>query len=325
MLSMKIKLSSLLLTLSLLGYMNTVKGQSGNSLRYPFMISTNKGVINYAYTSDTRSGTGLLYYGLPSRILHSMAADDIDDFVPSYANEFYFKLTVDVPSRIRIKNSSSLIGSYIHILVLRSSGLYVLKTIIGTKDFSFDPDLALTFPGPIELPCHPDVTVDLIPDEYYIAIEGYDVNGYIQTSFEGRGITDADSPNYLLPKVDEYDIIYTYDLSGNMIEQNAIMLDALATKSLAAESRELLLDNETNSIKVYPNPTYGQLKLEIENYNDVKFCSINIVSVSNGIVVYKNSSVLPVYGIDLSSRQNGVYIMNINIDGKNFVRKIIKK
>lgn len=114
---------------------------------------------------------------------------------------------------------------------------------------------------------------------------------------------------------------FTYDQSGNRLERNVISM----TKSAQANTKEVFDDKiNEHSIKIYPNPTKGQLKVEIQKNNDIASCTITINAMGNGKLVLKKKAILPVTDIDIGNQPNGIYIMTINIDGEITSWKIIK-
>jgi len=115
-------------------------------------------------------------------------------------------------------------------------------------------------------------------------------------------------------------ISFTYDASGNRTERVIVL-----TKSAAA-TPEVITDSadELHEIKIYPNPTKGQIKLEISNSEKIKSCTITINTMSNGKLVMRKKATLPITDIDISTQQSGIYIMVIEIDGNYTSWKIIK-
>lgn len=115
-------------------------------------------------------------------------------------------------------------------------------------------------------------------------------------------------------------ISFTYDASGNRTERVIVL-----TKSAVA-TPEVITDksDELHEIKIYPNPTKGQIKLEISNSEKIKSCTITINTMSNGKLVMRKKATLPITDIDISTQQSGIYIMVIEIDGNYTSWKIIK-
>lgn len=85
--------------------------------------------------------------------------------------------------------------------------------------------------------------------------------------------------------------------------------------------QELGVDLVTQpDISVYPNPTSDYIKIEIKNSID----KVEIYS-TNGILVKKDAKLQKEKRIDISNLPDGIYMMKINSEKKNFLFKIIKK
>lgn len=118
------------------------------------------------------------------------------------------------------------------------------------------------------------------------------------------------------------EVHYKYDLEGNCISRNVIMLKKNISSDHQKDKNPIFEDKETKII-IYPNPTKGLLKIEIPDYiqNENSFFSIYDL---NGKLHKK----IKVEGIetqlDLSNYKDGVYILQINRNGKNSSWKIIK-
>ena len=116
-------------------------------------------------------------------------------------------------------------------------------------------------------------------------------------------------------------IVFDYDKSGNREKRTVINL----TKSAKAVHEIITEQVEEREIKVYPNPTQGQIKVEISNNADINTCTITINSLGSGRLITRKKATFPTTEIDLSNQPNGFYIMVINIDGKIVSWKIIKQ
>lgn len=118
-------------------------------------------------------------------------------------------------------------------------------------------------------------------------------------------------------------ISYAYDVAGNRVKREIV----LATKSAVAPTEaEVFTDRiAERNIKIYPNPTQGQLKVEFGNTEGIKNCTITISAMNTGKQVKKQKAIFPVTDIDISNQPFGVYIMLIDIDGEYTSWKIIKK
>ncbi|MDR1717585.1 MAG: T9SS type A sorting domain-containing protein [Prevotella sp.] len=117
-------------------------------------------------------------------------------------------------------------------------------------------------------------------------------------------------------------ISYAYDAAGNRTERIIV----LATKSAEAKTETFFTEElAERTIKIYPNPTDGFLKVEIGNTEGIKNCTITITAMNTGKQIKKQKATLPVTDIDISNQPFGVYVMLIDIDGQYTSWKIIKK
>jgi hypothetical protein len=115
---------------------------------------------------------------------------------------------------------------------------------------------------------------------------------------------------------------YNYDAAGNRIARSTIILTNL--KSSVAEITPTVLEDNIIEAKIYPNPTKGQLTIEIPHANNIQNGSIIIYNLKGQMIMRK-----PIdshrENIDISAKANGMYIMQINMDGKISSWKIIKE
>lgn len=114
---------------------------------------------------------------------------------------------------------------------------------------------------------------------------------------------------------------YSYDATGNMVKREIILSRALPIESRAIAYSEMLSSKE---VKIYPNPTDGRLKVEIAGLSDEDRCSLGVFSVS-GICIVKVSDARISTDLDISAHPNGIYILNVNINGSESSWKIIKR
>lgn len=113
---------------------------------------------------------------------------------------------------------------------------------------------------------------------------------------------------------------YTYDASGNRVKREIVL-----TKS-AVETRSDFFTEELakRTIKIYPNPTEGQLKVEVSDFEECKSVGLTVVNMQGQIVLKKKMN-SATDDLDMSGEASGLYILQINIDGENSSWKIIKK
>jgi hypothetical protein len=116
-------------------------------------------------------------------------------------------------------------------------------------------------------------------------------------------------------------IEYAYDASGNRITRKKEIVLTKSSESPATVFTEELAER---AIKIYPNPTEGHLKVEISDFDKCQSISLNIYNMQ-GQVILKRKMESSVCDLDISGRPNGLYVLQINIDGENTSWKIIKK
>jgi len=119
---------------------------------------------------------------------------------------------------------------------------------------------------------------------------------------------------------------FTYDANGNR-ETRTIDLNF---KSATNNNQETIQPSvykeniEDFEITLFPNPTNGQITLEIKGINDNNQASINIYDFSGKLLEVHNKIEVINY-IDLSQYSNGTYILRILIDKKISEWTVIKK
>ena len=77
-------------------------------------------------------------------------------------------------------------------------------------------------------------------------------------------------------------------------------------------------------VVIYPNPTQGQLVVEIQNYDTETLGDISIYTTSGLLLEKKeiNASNIP---LDIGNQPDGMYLLNIKMDGKTSSWKILKQ
>lgn len=115
---------------------------------------------------------------------------------------------------------------------------------------------------------------------------------------------------------------YSYDAAGNRIKREIVLN---ANKSPKQASESFFTDRISDiDIKIYPNPTQGQLKVEIVNLEKDDECALSLYSMS-GLQIYSKQVTESPIDLDISGQPNGIYIMQILINGSNTSWKIIKE
>ena len=77
-------------------------------------------------------------------------------------------------------------------------------------------------------------------------------------------------------------------------------------------------------ISIYPNPTKGELRVDISNFNPESKGTIYIVDMS-GKVVYQNTNITASNVIDISHTARTTYVLRLVIDGKSKEWVVVKQ
>lgn len=121
---------------------------------------------------------------------------------------------------------------------------------------------------------------------------------------------------------------FDYDANGNRITREIIVLKSQITKS--ENIQDTILQDlssqviKKDDIKIYPNPTRGNLKIELNINSDIEKIQINIINIK-GQLVYKTNELENSYTINLSSEPKGAYILIMQVNDKKYEWKIIKE
>lgn len=126
-------------------------------------------------------------------------------------------------------------------------------------------------------------------------------------------------------------VYYFYDGAGNRffrtIELKSAKVDSSNLSQGISESMkpEVLQDNLGDmKILIYPNPTRGQLKIDIEGYQEETNTGLYLYNISGGLLFSKcpaNNSMV----VDLSDYPVGTYILKIVLGDKKSEWKILKE
>lgn len=118
------------------------------------------------------------------------------------------------------------------------------------------------------------------------------------------------------------DVTYSYDSAGNRIKREIVLKKTVSpTRGASDYASEFVDDRE---MRIYPNPTYGQLTVEIPGFTIGDECELLVVSLSGEIILSRKAGA-PTETLDISGQKNGVYILHISFNGKESTWKILKQ
>lgn len=130
---------------------------------------------------------------------------------------------------------------------------------------------------------------------------------------------------------------YSYDAAGNRISAKVVVIST--AKSLTQPQKHDSLDDDIylqeyeipvedvvaeTSIKIYPNPTKGMLRVDIENADFTKQCQIDVYD-GVGRKVAEEANLSESNIINLSNKPSGTYIMRITLGSETTTWQIIKE
>ena len=120
-------------------------------------------------------------------------------------------------------------------------------------------------------------------------------------------------------------ITFQYDKAGNRISRTIVLAPRSAQVPERDEKQSVYTDELSDiKIKIYPNPTTGLLKVEIQNLSEKTKANIWIYAMSGKLISqYKNVS--SAVSIDISNQPAGIYVMKITAGEHQAEWKIIKK
>ena len=133
----------------------------------------------------------------------------------------------------------------------------------------------------------------------------------------------------LLPsELDAQNIHYSYDAAGNRIRREIVLApeDSLTrqsqVKKAMTSSCSDMLSGKT--IRIYPNPTDGILKVDMAGCNDVEQCQVRLFNMS-GQQLFNTDAPSSIVTVNLTTQPKGVYLLSIMINGEESTWRIIKK
>lgn len=129
-------------------------------------------------------------------------------------------------------------------------------------------------------------------------------------------------------------IEYTYDAAGNRLTRTIIFPSQLRSVAIAANEepeeelppqQKVYSDNLNQAtFLIYPNPTKGLLKVEINGNMENKPVSLQMYDM-NGRVLPQESNTVSSVTFSLGNQPTGIYILRLTSDTEKKEWKIIKE
>lgn len=129
---------------------------------------------------------------------------------------------------------------------------------------------------------------------------------------------------------------YSYDAAGNRTMREVIQMPGAVPEidTTYNDSTKLVKENnykdkyETalgeQKITVYPNPTKGELKIDITNLPETT-TGLIIITDMQGRVIYENQNITSTNNLNISNASAGNYVLKIIVDNKTKEWLLIKQ
>ena len=119
-------------------------------------------------------------------------------------------------------------------------------------------------------------------------------------------------------------VTYAYDAAGNRISRTIIMQQQARERNQPEENTSHTDKLGEASVTIYPNPTQGLLKVNIDNMPEDSQGRIQVFDL-NGQMLMQKTDIDYSTDVDLSSQSPGTYILKITLSDKTTTWKIIKQ
>ena len=116
---------------------------------------------------------------------------------------------------------------------------------------------------------------------------------------------------------------YAYDEAGNRVKREIVISKQKAQAKFSAQDSNKIYSDVLGDVevKVYPNPTKGNLKVGVSNV-DLAF-TVRVFSSAGHIVgTYRSNN--GYVDVDITNQSNGLYVLTVSVNGKESTWKIIK-
>jgi YD repeat-containing protein len=119
-------------------------------------------------------------------------------------------------------------------------------------------------------------------------------------------------------------VSFGYDAAGNRtsrtirLTRNSLAAKAAATPEPATEALDGVL------VKIYPNPTRGELEVDLAGLPETAGGTVGIYTMQGRLVLEQPVSHLRAR-LDIAAQPAGTYLMKIDAGGRNTTWKIIKE
>lgn len=118
---------------------------------------------------------------------------------------------------------------------------------------------------------------------------------------------------------------FSYDANGNRIIRQIEIGGTKGDDNIRdCQAPAFVDDFETLSVTLYPNPTEGRFCITVNNVGDGKTLHAKLVTTS-GNVIYDKTINNPTDCFDLTQHPAGIYLLELVVDNKSHIWKVIKR
>jgi hypothetical protein len=119
-------------------------------------------------------------------------------------------------------------------------------------------------------------------------------------------------------------VSYAYDAAGNRTARTFSLIKSPEAPQSPSEITSLTDLIAEKSIVIYPNPTKGNLTVEIKDFTDKLEAEFQLTDLSGRVIANRKATAAS-QTFDLSNRAAGIYLLLIRINGESVVWRIIKE
>jgi hypothetical protein len=128
-----------------------------------------------------------------------------------------------------------------------------------------------------------------------------------------------------LQTIKSQSFVIDYDVNGNRISRHIPLKSTTALTPDSIKQYEVFQEDVgQQKVSIYPNPTRGELKIEITGIDVLKPSSI-IIYNETGKMLYQKRQITGSDIINMSDYPNGLYILKVNLDNHCSEWKILKE
>ena len=167
----------------------------------------------------------------------------------------------------------------------------------------------------------PGMDITLEVNDTDITLEQHEtaMNNEYQWFKDSIAIPGANANTYTILNAQEPDSgVYYCEITNSLVTD---LIIRRADITLNIDATLSLPTDESNIIKIYPNPTSNWLNIHLATTTNTVITLFDI----NGKKVYNNNLNSSINAIDISHFDSGVYILNLLTDSKSITKRIIKK